>query len=147
MKEINENKKRKEKNMLLLLLLATVMMFAAGCGSASLAETFDEDTVIAAAKEVTGYVSEDDYESVWGMMREDLQEQLSADTLKESMDTYFAQRGAFKEYKNIAVVGQKIKDTEEDCAVAVVIAEYENQKVTYTVSFDTDMKVIGFYMK
>lgn len=131
----------------LSVMLLGVMVFAAGCASTKLSDAFDETTVTETAKEVTGYMDEENYDSILEMMREDLQALLPAETLKESADAYIADRGAFKEYKSIAVIGQKIKDTEEDTAVAVVVVSYENQKVTYTITFDVDMKIIGFYLK
>ena len=43
-------------------------------------------------------------------------------------------------------MGQKDK-AGTDYAVAVVVADFENGKVTYNVSFDTNMEIVGFWMK
>ena len=34
-----------------------------------------------------------------------------------------------------------------DSAVAVVVAEFEKRSVTFTVNFNTDMEIDGFWMK
>lgn len=44
------------------------------------------------------------------------------------------------------MVGQKDKDGTE-YAVAVVIAAFEKGNLTFTVSFDKEMKMHGFWMK
>lgn len=128
-------------------LLLGVMVLLAGCSSAKLASAFDEQTVKDTATEVVADSSKGDYESIWNMFSKEMQAALSAADLTKSIQTNFANPGVFKKIKDIAVVGQKDKKTNTDQAVAVVVAEYENQKITYTISFNTDMKISGFYMK
>jgi hypothetical protein len=48
-------------------------------------------------------------------------------------------------FKDIAVTGTTSDDV--DYAVAVVVAEYEDQTFTYTISFNTDMQLAGLYYK
>ena len=55
--------------------------------------------------------------------------------------------GAFEEFDKEAVTGSKDKDTEQEFAVAVVKVKYEKRKAQFTISFDEDMKVGGFYIK
>lgn len=128
-------------------LLLGVMVLLAGCSSTKLASAFDEQTVKDTATEVVADSSKGDYESIWNMFSKEMQAALSAADLTKSIQTNFANPGVFKKIKDIAVVGQKDKKTNTDQAVAVVVAEYENQKITYTISFNTDMKISGFYMK
>ena len=62
------------------------------------------------------------------------------------MEQNIGNRGAFVEYKSNVAVGAK--DSEGvDAAVAVVVAKYENKTVTYTMSYDKEMNLIGFYFK
>ena len=44
------------------------------------------------------------------------------------------------------MVGQKDKDG-TDYAVAVIVAAFEKGNVAFTLSYDTDMQIIGFWMK
>lgn len=45
------------------------------------------------------------------------------------------------------MTGGQDKDTEEPYAVAVLLVKYEDGKAQYTVTFDSAMKCIGFYVK
>ena len=80
------------------------------------------------------------------MMNSVVQEAISAEDLKANVETMNEQTGAFKEYKSIAVVGQQDAQG-TDMAVAVIVASFEKRNVTYTISFNTDMEVIGLWMK
>lgn len=136
------------KKLLSILLLSIVItVLLGGCSSGKLSDEFEKETVESSAKQVIEYLNDADYDSVTNMFQEDLKEQLSADALKDAVDKTYGNAGAFSEYKNIAILGQKIKSTKEDSAVAVVVAKYENQNVTFTINFNTDMKLIGLYMK
>ena len=75
-----------------------------------------------------------------------MQETLTAEALAAAAGDMMAAAGEFQEYKSIAVVGQK-DQSGTDCAVAVAVASFKNSKITYTVSFNADMEIIGFYMK
>lgn len=132
-------------SVLLMSFFATVLL--GGCSSNKLSDAFDKETVEKSAKQVIEYMNNAEYDKASQMFQEDLQEQLSADALKDAVDKTYGNAGAFQEYKNIAILGQKLKDTKEDCAVAVVVVKYENQNVTFTLSFNTDMELIGLFMK
>lgn len=136
----------KTTHMMACLVLILSFMLT-GCGSTKLAEGFDEAVVTETAKEVVGLMNDEDYQAICDMFSDDLKDALTPEKLEESLGQIVTDRGDFKEIQNVAVVGQKIKDTEEDAAVAVVVASYENNKNTYTISFNKDMKLIGFFMK
>lgn len=125
------------------LVLAALLT---GCAaSAKLAEGFDKDAVTDRAKEVVEVINTLDYEAVVALLREDLQSQVTAEKLKEGWDGKLSTLGAFTDYSNITVVGQKSGET--DYAVAVVAAKYEKGSAIYTLSFDIDMELAGLYMK
>lgn len=131
----------------LFMFIIGITSLLSGCSSNKLADDFDKDTVEKSAKQVIEYMNAKDYESVVNMFSTELQKQLTADTLKENADKYYDAAGVFEKYKNVAIIGQKLKSTKEDTAIAIIVAKYKNQNITYTVSFDTNMKVIGLYMK
>lgn len=129
-----------------LFLISVMVLVLSGCGSTKLAEAFDEDTVKEAAQEAIGYLTAGEYEKNIEMMSADMKEALTAEGLAANVETMNAQTGAFKEYKSIAVVGQQDSQG-TDMAVAVVVAAFEKRNVTYTISFNTDMEVVGLWMK
>lgn len=128
------------------LILVTSALLLTGCSSTKLSDDFDEEKVKAAAQEAIDHLIAGEYEECVGLMSEEMQAALSAEVLATNMDTITGQRGAFQEYKSNSVVGQKDKEGTE-YAVAVIVAAFEKGNVTFTVSFDKEMKMIGFWMK
>ncbi len=133
----------------MILLAAGLMLIGlTACGvSQKLSEDFDETEVKAAAEALVGYINEDDLEGLCSVPMSDLmKEAMTVEQMEAVLEQNLGNRGAFVEYKsNVAVGG---KDSEGvDAAVAVVVAKYENKTVTYTISYDKEMNLIGFYLK
>jgi hypothetical protein len=128
-----------------IILIAGLL---ASCSGNKLAESFDEETVISAAEEMVALMNEADYETITNeKVREDLREALSVKVLENAAGIILNNTGNFDSFQKKTVVGQKDKSTGEDYAVAILVTKYEKKRVIYTISFNTDMQVIGFYMK
>lgn len=136
-----------KKTMILAAALLAFTWLLAACGGAKLADTFDKDEVTARAEDVVGLINDRDYEAVTDQVREDLRDQLTADTLRDAWDATLDTSGAFEEYKSETVIGQKSKSTGEDYAVAVLVGKYENATRTFTLSMDQNLDLVGLYMK
>lgn len=132
------------------ICMAMVMILAAfwltGCSSTKLADSFDEATVKETVQKAVDHLIAGEYEECMEMMSQEMQEALTEEALAAAAGDVMAAAGEFQEYKSIAVVGQK-DQSGADCAVVVAVASFENNKITYTVSFNADMEIIGFYMK
>lgn len=112
-----------------------------------LAEGFDAEVVKAAAQELVGYINEDNMEAFCSVpMGEEMRNATTVDGMKSVFAQYIGDRGDFKKYKSCVVVGAKDQEG-NDYAAAVVVAKYENQTVTYTITYDKEMNLIGFYLK
>lgn len=135
---------KKIKMMLLVLALVTALT---ACSSAELADIYNEDDVIAEAKGTVEVINTLDYDAVNKELREDLQDQLDATTLKSSWDEKLTEAGTFKEYKSATAIGQKSKSTGEDYATAILTCEYENSTLMFTIVLDADLEVVGMYLK
>lgn len=135
-----------KKRIRILLLLAMMAFLTAGCSSTKLSDSFDEAAVKEAAQKAVDYMNAGEYEECVAMMSQELQEALPAETLAANVGMLAEQKGAFTEYKSVTVVGQKDNDG-VDYAVAVVVAAFEKGNITYTVSFDAGMEIIGIWMK
>ena len=134
------------KGISMALIMAASMLLLIGCGGTKLSGDFDEEKVKAAAHEAIDHLTAGEYEECVALMGEEMQAALSAEVLAANMETITGQKGAFQEYKSCSVVGQKDKEGTES-AVAVVVAAFEKGNLTFTVSFDKEMKMIGFWMK
>lgn len=131
-----------------ILIMSLFGMLLTGCASTKLSEDFDEATVKSAAEEIVTLLNNNDVETICNeKIDPELSEYFTTDTLQQAIDQYLSDVGAFKEYSKEAVIGTKAQKTKEDCAVAILKAKYENKNITYTISFNKDMKVIGLYMK
>ena len=132
------------------ICMAMVMILAAfwltGCSSTKLADSFDEATVKETVQKAVDHLIAGEYEECMEMMSQEMQEALTEEALAAAAGDVMAAAGEFQEYKSIAVVGQK-DQSGADCAVVVAVASFENNIITYTVSFNADMEIIGFYMK
>lgn len=138
----------RKKQVLLTVAIAWLLILLSGCSTVQpLADSFVEDDVIARAKSVVEIINTLDYAAMTAEIREDLQSQLSADQIKTSWDARLSSIGSFKEYKSIIVTGTKSKTTGEDYATVILICAYEDGTATYTLSFDTDMQLVGLYMR
>ena len=72
---------------------------------------------------------------------------VDADMLKEQIVPIVEELGEFEGFDKEAVTGAKDPDTEQEFAVAVIKVKYEKRKAQFTISFDEDMKVAGFFIK
>ena len=130
-----------------LMITVLAVFLLTGCNSMELADSFDKDAITEKAAEEVNYLVTGDYESCRNMMREDVKEKITVEILESSMESLAESAGDFKEIKSTTVIGQKDTENDIDMAVAIIIATFEKRSVTYTITFSTDMEVIGFYMK
>lgn len=130
-----------------VFVVCIVMSIAllAGCGS-KLPKGFDKEEVTARATEIVGYFNALDFEAVEGTVRADLLDILSAEDLEAALKEHIVDMGTFKEISSTAVGGDVEPGTDEDYAIVVVIADYENGKARWTVSLDKNLELIGIYM-
>ena len=131
---------------LLAVLLAEVLTACAG--SRKLSDKFDEAEVKAAAEEVIEILNEGDVDTLvdekWNTVMKSM---VGKELLKDEVLPIIEELGAFEEFDREAVTGSRDRDTEQDFAVAVVKVKYEKRKAQFTISFDEDMKVGGFFVK
>ncbi len=132
---------------LVVITLVLAMVMITGCGAKALSEDFNEEEVKKAAENAVTTLDSGDYETFSNeLVSEIMKKDLTAEVMKNAVDQVMPNRGAFVEFTSEATFGKTDKN-EEDYAVVVVVAKYESQKVTYTVSLDKNLKIIGFYLK
>lgn len=139
--------KKKRNRMMLCMLLLAGMLF--GCaGSRRLSDEFDEAEVKEAAEKVIETLNGKEVETLvdehWNAV---MKNAVDAEMLKEQILPIVEELGEFEGFDKEAVTGSKDPDTEQEFAVAVIKAKYEKRKAQFTISFDEDMKVAGFFIK
>ena len=121
-----------------------------GCQE-SLSDEFQEDQVIAEAKEMVERINAGELEGVWedtfNVVMQVMQNGTDPEELQENIDYYMKDKGEFQDFDRIQVRGITDRDTGTPYATVMVLAAYEDGKVMFTISFDTDMKCAGFYVK
>lgn len=134
-----------KKLLIIGIVSLLIISILGGCNSTKLADSFDKDTVEASAKQVIDYLNAGDYDSIHAMLREDGKEILTSEVLTDAVDKTYGKAGSFVEYKDTNVIGKKDKDA--DYAIALIEAEYEKKSVLFTISFDSNMELVGIFMR
>jgi hypothetical protein len=132
------------KKMSVLIVAAVFLTLAAGCAG-KVPDGYDKDRLTQRAKEVVETINTLDYNAVILELRQDLQSQITPESLSDAWDANLSALGAFKDYKNIAYTSTKSGNIVY--AVVVLNCTYENGSAIYTLSFDSDYELVGLYMK
>ena len=130
-----------------LILLGILTFVLVDSSSNKLSEDYSKDEVIARAKEVVELINVLDYAAINNEIREDLQENLSVEKLENVLAQKIDNAAEFTEYTSITITGQKSKSTGEDYATAILMCKYENSNITYVISMDKNMDIVGIYLK
>jgi len=136
--------------MKMIRILFSLLVFSitlSACASTKLADTYDEKIVTERAKEVVEMMNAQSFDKVNAEIRDDLQDQLTSSKLQEAIGAKLAEAGAFIEYQSIATLGQKSKTSGEDYATVVLVGKYENSTVVYTITMDTNLDIVGLYVR
>ena len=120
-----------------------------GCaGSQRLSDNFDEAEVKEAAKNIIETLNSGEVEALgdeqWNAV---MKGAVDSEMLEDQILPIVEELGEFEGFDKEAVTGSKDPDTEQEFAVAIIIGKYEKRKAQFTISFDEDMKVGGFYIK
>ena len=131
----------------LFILLVFSIALSACASAVKLAEIYDENIVNERAKEVVEMINSQDYDKVNAEIRDDLQAQLTSSKLKDVIGAKLDEAGAFIEYPSITTLGQKSKTSGEDYATVVLVGKYENGTLVFTITMDSNLDIVGFYVK
>ena len=115
----------------------------AGC-AAKLPEGFDEDEVKTAAEDVIILLDKGDGEGLTALMTDEMKAAITDDVQAQIFAMVDAV-GSFQEISEMKTGGT----TTNEITYAVVVAKVRHEKgeVTYTISFDTEMKLAGLFLK
>lgn len=106
---------------------------------------FSEEQVKDQAREVIKLYSENDFQSVILSMNEDMKQVLNAAALQYTKSQINEDFGELTAFGNMYV--SEARQNGKSYAVVQVGVSYSNTSVTYTITYDEDMKLAGFYVK
>lgn len=130
----------------MILAVGVLMLMMAGCTS-KLSGKFEKSEVEEKAETIaelscTGKISE-----AYAMLSEMLKAQVTEEQIKAGIEGTIEPLGKFEKITGTNVSGQKDKNTGTEYALAIVMAQFEDGKAQFTISFDTKMNCVGFYIK
>jgi len=89
----------------ILFILLVFSITLSACAAVKLADKYDENNVTERAKEVVGMINSQDYNKVNAEIRDDLQDRLTSNQLKDAIGANLVEAGAFIEYQSITTLG------------------------------------------
>ncbi len=127
------------------LKLFFVLMFACialvGCSTNKLSDAYDEKELKTESENIIQMLCDEDYDKIVGKFGNKLADALTSSKLKEVWEPMAKKLGDFESFEKEAIVG---KDNQ---ATVVTVTKFKNGKSQFTITYDEDMKVTGFYIK
>ena len=135
-----------KKAMILLGVMVAACLLLTGCAS-RLPESFSEEELERQAQADIERLSAQDFDGMEQRMREDLREILSADALRQALGEGLQSLGGFQSIRDIGFSGTEDAQTGEEYGVVIAVADFEQGTATFTLSYNTDLELVGLYMK
>lgn len=134
------------KKILLFTLAAFLLLFTACGKESSLADAFTEADVEAEAKALIDEFNAGNYQAIIDKGSDLMKSSITAEQWDAAVKPYVEKAGAFKSIEKEVIAGQQ-DNAKNDYAVYVAVAAYENSKIQFTITFNTEMKVEQFLIK
>lgn len=127
------------------LLAVLVMLLLAACQGKPLPGGMEEDALLDAGQEALLLLAGGDYGGVYGLLREDVAEALTAEDIRDLALRQLDGAGVYKQIESRMATGQSSDG--EDYGVAVFYCEYSKKDVLVRLAFDPDYALIGLEVK
>lgn len=103
---------------------------------------FDAEEVKAKAEEVVQLLNAEDYSSLQEMTVEKVRSNMTKEKMDEAKEQIGSDWGEFQSIEEINTTQMEQRNVK--AAVVQMVVAYENQEITYTLAFDTDMQLAAF---
>lgn len=123
-----------------------VLMFAlTACTGEALPEGMDENELFTAGKDVMLLLVEGKYETVHEMLREDQRVQFTVEDIEKVVSSQLDGAGYYKQIEDHMATGQTIEG--QRYGISVLYCEFSEEDVLIRISFDDQMRLVGFALK
>ena len=128
-----------------LLTAIVCLSLLVGCAKA-LPEGYDRNLLSESAKKIITDMGNANYAAVISELNSDMKTVMTEDYFKTNIAPIYTAAGEFKSFGNVTMAATQEESYGEYVSV-VVACRYANLALTYTISYNKDMQVIGLYMK
>lgn len=128
------------KKIFSLIAIVICVGILVGCGATKLSDKYSEETLKSSTETVIKNMDSGNFKEIENMMADKLKEAVPTDKLKAVWES-LPKTGKYEKISKI------VFQEKDGYAVVVAIAKFENSNVQYTLSYDTDMKLVGIYLK
>lgn len=150
-KELAKSRQKKILIITTSILLTLTAIFAAGFWAVPKSYplekngTYTEEKVIEHAKAVIAYFNAEDYDSLAACSTIRMKQYMTKQDMERAKAYISDDWGAFLAYGNAYTC--EVIQMGKSFAVVQITATYENTAVTYTLNFDQNLRLAGFYIK
>ena len=129
------------KKIFKILSMMVCIFMLVGCSAGKLSDKYNEEDLKVEAEKVIKNLNDKNYDTILEGSSDELKNALPDNKLKETWEGFSENIG---DYDSIL----KMTFAEKNgYGVAIVNVKYKNKKVTFTLSFNSEMKLSGIYMK
>lgn len=130
-----------------LVVLCIMVLSITACSAQTLPEQFDEETVKAEAEKAIGYFNKQDYQSILDMGSDEFQELLTEEEFARQSDPYLEKCGEYQDIAKTIVLGNVDQETQKAYGGVVMVGNYKEGTIQFTIAFDEDMKLVQFIIR
>ncbi|MDO5432743.1 MULTISPECIES: DUF3887 domain-containing protein [Eubacterium] len=136
----------KRKSTLLVFLFLALVVMLSGCSEnenlKELDPAFDKELLKQKAEQVVDDWNHQNFEAITSQSDDSIKDGLTPELLKQGQDSILEKLGAFKKIEKTKIVTR-----ENGQATVTIVAEYEKSKLQHLVTYNTHMKITGYWIR
>ncbi len=136
----------KRKSILLVFLFLALVVMLCGCSEnenlQGLNPAFDKELLKQKAEQVVDDWNRQNFEAITSQSDDSIKDDLTPELLKQGQDSILEKLGAFKKIEKTKIVAR-----ENGQATITIVAEYEKSKLQHLVTYNTHMKITGYWIR
>lgn len=136
----------KRKSILLVFLFLALVVMLCGCSEnenlQGVNPAFDKELLKQKAEQVVDDWNRQNFEAITSQSDDSIKDGLTPELLKQGQDSILEKLGAFKKIEKTKIVTR-----ENGQATVTIVAEYEKSKLQHLVTYNTHMKITGYWIR